>query len=130
MLTETKVRKYVGKAMGCVVKQDDISECKKHSNLCYELRINMTKKQQLHLEVIRWSLLNLSLNEYPSPKSILHWSISKAILCKNLETGRNVFRNRSKLQAERVNNGILGIDQVKINNEDWYVITDIYNYKI
>ena len=130
MLTEAKVRKYVGKAMGCVVKQDDISECKKHSNLCYELRINMTKKQQLALEVIRWGLLNLPINEYPSPKSILQWSITKAILCKNLETGRNVFRNRSKLQAERINNGILGIDQVKINNEDWYVITDIYNYKI
>lgn len=29
MLTEAKVRKYVGKAMGCIVKQDDISECKK-----------------------------------------------------------------------------------------------------
>ena len=124
MLTEAKVRKYVGKAMGCVVKQDDISECKKHSNLCYELRINMTKKQQLHLEVIRWSLLNLPLNEYPSPKSILQWSITKAILCKNLETGRNVFRNRSKLQAERINTFQAEINRVKINGEDWYVIAD------
>lgn len=124
MLTEAKVRKYVGKAIGCVVKQDDISECKKHSNLCYELRINIAKKQQLFQDVRRWCDLQLPMNEFPSSKSILHTAISKVILCKNLETGKNVFRNRSKLQAERVNNGTLGIDQVNINGEDWCVIAD------
>lgn len=124
MLTEAKVRKYVGKAMGCIVKQDDISECKKHSNLCWELRLNIIKKMQLLCDVIEWGRRKGPMKEFPSSKSILHMPITKAILCKNLETGKNVFRNRSKLQAERVNNGTLGIDQVNIDGEDWYVIAD------
>lgn len=124
MLTEAKVRKYVGKAMGCIVKQDDISECKKHSNLCWELRLNIIKKMQLLCDVIEWGRRKGPMKEFPSSKSILHMPITKAILCKNLETGKNVFRNRSKLQAERVNNGKLDIDQVNIDGKDWYVISD------
>lgn len=124
MLTETKARKFVGKAIGCKVAQDDVAEYKKHSNICWELRLNIIKKMQLLCDVIEWGRRKGPLKEFPSSKSILHMPITKAILCKNLETGKNVFRNRSKLQAERVNELRVAIDKVEIDGENWYVISD------
>lgn len=124
MLTEAKARKFVGKAMDCKVAQDDIIEYKKHSNICWELRVNTIKKMQLLCEVIEWCRRKGPMKEFPSSKSILHMPLTKVIICKNLETGKNILRRRSKLQAEQIDNFQIEINNIKIDNEDWYVFAN------
>lgn len=102
----------------------ELDEPIRHSGICFEIRKNPLQQSIASVKLMQWVRNGFKKEEAPFTNSIHNVRATHFVICKNYNTGINLFKRKSLDYAEKVKMGCLEVDKVKIKGESFYLIWD------
>ena len=123
-ITSKDLFKAIEKNFKVKLNGTELDEPIRHSSICFEIRKNYLQRAIASAQLMQWVRNGLKKEEAPFTNSIHDVMATHFVICKNYNTGINLFKRKSLDYAEKVKMGCLEVDKVKIKGESFYLIWD------
>ena len=123
MLTADKTIDILEKNFGFKIDRSEIETPKKYSNRCFEIKKEYYSALRYRNQMLEWYGSKKTLPK-PNTNTILDLYATYFIVCELLDTGLNLYKRKSERCKNRVELGLVEIEEIEYQNQKYYIISD------